>query len=82
MTQITLTQEETSKVQKAHALVDALNEIYLININNDSVKETILADLSDAKAKFEQLKNEIILSKVPENHAWELDYLTCTLEIK
>lgn len=73
--QIKLTDEEVKKVQSANALVDALTDVYMNNLDNVVVKEKILTDLSEAKLAFEQAKADVILPKLGGYDGnWSLDY--------
>lgn len=78
--QIQLTKEEVNRIQSAHALVDALTDIYKNSLDDADTKEKILADLSDAKIKFENAKAEIVASRVDSN--WTLDYATGIVNVE
>lgn len=79
--QIKLTDEEVKKVQSAHALVDALTDIYKNSLDDKDTKAKILADLSDAKIAFENAKAEIVEPKINGNYDWSLDYATGTVTL-
>ena len=81
MSQIQLTEEEVKKVQSAHTLYDALTEIYKNSLDDKDIKAKILNDLTEAKLAFENVKAEIVESKLPQGGNWSLDYNTGVITV-
>ena len=69
-----LDKNEVGIIQRAHAQVQALEEMYRENMSNAELRSIILNDLGDAKLTFERTKDELIVSKLPADVEWSLDY--------
>lgn len=82
MSVLKLDQNEVDIIQKAHAKVQILEEMYSDNSKDDDLRGKILADLADAKLDFERAKEEYVVSKIPSNAEWSLDYATAVVTYK
>lgn len=79
MSVLNLEKSEVDTIQKAHAKVQVLEEMYSDNSKDDALRSKIVSDLAAAKLEFEQMKDKYVVSKLPSGAEWSLDYATATV---
>ena len=60
MSVLNLEKSEVDAIQKAHAKVQVLEEMYSDNSKDDDLRSKIVSDLAAAKLEFEQMKDNSI----------------------